>query len=227
MSYVSEVLADSPLVYWPLNDVSPVQDSSGNSLPSTAIVGSPSYQNPGPMVGSFALGMIGNESISRAIVSTAQNSFTMELWFNVTAVTNNDQIVIYNGSSGSNGWGVVMDTTRKIQYLCGGVAFGTLSNFVVTAGTWYHVCVVRRVTQWEYWFNGVIDTAGLGTTNPAVPSGGAFVLSGSTSLQGYWSNVAIYNSALSGGRILAHFKAAQEVLRNPAITVPTQSAARW
>lgn len=206
--YVAAVLASSPRAYWQMQEASGnPQDSSGNALHMTSISAGADYREPGP-IGAFAIRFTGGEGVSRATISTVVNNFTLEQWVQVQVVTGNDMGLCANGNLGANGWGVLIDTTRKFQYLAGGVALGANSALALTLSAWHHVAVVRRAGTWEYYVDGTVDTANAGTTAPNAPSGGTTAANGGSSLQAAYAHYAVYETALSAAAIAAHFAAA-------------------
>lgn len=205
-AYIENVMLDTPRAFYKMQDTSgnPV-DSSGNSLNLTSVAGTPEYQQTGPM-GDYGIRCVGGETLDRSgHISTVTNNLTMEGWFNVELTTGDDQILFYNGNSGSNGWGIVVDNNGKFQYLCGGVALGTASSAAIEGVGYRHIVVVRDAGTWKYYVNGVSDTANAGTTAPGTPSG--VTKMGGGSVQTVYAYVAVYETALSAATILTHYNA--------------------
>lgn len=210
MTYVDEVLTDSPKAFWKCQEASgTLVDSSGNGLDLSTVTGTPVYQTAGPYTSDYAVRCPGGAGFNRGtLVSTVQSNFTIEMWVMVEAVTANDQTLIYQGNSGANGWGIVVDTNRTFQYLCGGVALGASSSGAIGSATFTHIAVKRAASQWTYYVNGSVDTANAGTTNPGAPSGTTTrVINAAGSAQGRYAYIAIYESALSDARVAAHYAA--------------------
>lgn len=217
MSYISEVLADSPKAFWEEQDASgnPV-DSSGNGLDMTSISGSPSYRKIGPQGNDYGIETAGSQQFSRSTISTVVNNLTIEMWLYPEIITDIRQGVFLNGNSASNGYGVYVDTsTLKYHVLICGVAFGAASTTPLVLNVWQHLVVVRRSGQWEYWRNGVQDATNPGTTAPNTPSGGSTAIGNpfSASMQAAQAYVAFYETALSSTRIAAHYNAVKSAVR--------------
>ncbi len=214
-AYATAVLGSTPKTYWQLQECGgPTSfDSSGNALNVnnnhiTSGVVFLYRQAPGALTEDRDRGILwpGGGALSRSgPISTVTNNFTIEMWINVQNVANNGQVLLYNGSGASNGWGMEMNTNRKITYLAGGVAGGGQSTGVVPLNTWTHVALVRNTT-WSVYINGAFDS-NIGSTTPNTPSGGNVQI-GDGSIQNIWSHVAVYETALSGATISAHFAAA-------------------
>lgn len=211
--YQREVMRDTPRAFWPLQDSSgnPV-DASGNGLNMTSVTGTPDYRQEGPFGDDFSIFTGNSEAINRSTeVSTVQNNFTMELWLKVTQVNATDQMVMHNGgttSGGTAGWGIRMDTGDRYCGLAGGISELLVRG--IGLFTWTHLVVQRDGSdsnRWKYYQNGNLTVGNAGTTNPNVPSG-VLILGGSASYAAYYAYVAVYETALSAARILAHFNAA-------------------
>jgi len=209
-SYASAVLADTPVAYWQYQECSGMPiDSSGNSRDMTSVTSGVglAYRQTGALsdVRDKSIFQIGGSAFERSSpVSTVTNGFTLEMWVKVELVTNNDQILIYNGNSGADGWGVLIDTDFKYQYLAGGVAFGTAATTALTVNTWHHIAL-KRSTTWTYYLDGSPNGTG-GTTTPNTPT--TKTRAGDGSVQRYQSHIAIYEAALTDAQIAAHYAAA-------------------
>lgn len=205
-AYSAAVLADTPDLFWKLDDASgnPV-DSSGNGRNATSTA-SITYQQAGPFQGSSSVALATGGNVTRSSVANVlTNNFSLECWFDPNTIGADNQLIVYNGNSANSGWGLVQKSggSRFVAYLAGGVAIGANTVGTLLAG-WNHLVTVRRAGTWEIWFNGVQDATG-GTSLPNTPT--TSFLIGGIQLAGNWSNAACYSSALSGARILAHYNA--------------------
>jgi Concanavalin A-like lectin/glucanases superfamily len=225
-----EILFDRPKVYWPLQGSGErtFQDASVNALdlthPTAATAFEASFNSPQGDIDGIVLQAT---TISRTVVSTVVNDFTMELLFAPYTLTSNDAIVFYNGSSGANGWGLLIDLNKTLQYLAGGVALGGNSVGTIDLGRFHHLTMVRRATVWEFWQNGNLITANAGTTTPNTPTTSTVL--GSNHASAY-AHAAIYETPLLPGRIKAHADAAASWIGRPVIDLsrsvfPTDDAA--
>lgn len=204
--YEYEVRADSPRALYKMQDASgaPV-DMSPNGLNMTTVTGTPDYAQPGPFPGSSSIRLAGGEAVSRSsVVSTVVNDFTIEMLVHVQAIGLNDMILIYNGNSGANGWGITVNVDRRWRFLAGGVAQGSFAANPLP-DNFAHLAVVRRAGTWEYYLQGALDTANAGTNAPGTPSGTTSL--GDSAVQEAVAFAAIYETALSPTRILEHAKA--------------------
>lgn len=207
--YEREVLRDTPRAFYPLQDFSgnPV-DVSGNGLDFTSTSGSPVYRTVGPFGDDFAIQLPGGSSLNRSThVSTVTNNFTMELWLRVEIVSSTDQPILHNGNVATNGWGIRMNDGNQYLGLAGGIA--ELTGKGMSTYVWQHLVMLRDSTdsnRWRYYQNGTVILANAGTSAPGTPSGTLVV--GATNAQYSVAYLAIYETALSAARILAHFNAA-------------------
>ena len=227
--YSQAVLADSPRGFYKMDELSGLpQDSSGNGNHMTDNPGpggqDQTYRLTGPWSGSFGIRQGGGRYFSRNVISTQTNNFTLETWFRFEAAGGAD-IVICNGSRTSDGWCIDYDSaTGHLRMLYGGVAFQANSAEFADADEWNHVVMTRDAGTTKYYWNGALDTANAGTDTPNTPST-RWQIGSDAQLQGTWSNVALYNTALSLARVSAHYDAAFAV--DPATGEPERSRMGW
>lgn len=202
--FETDVLADTPKAYWKLQDAIglPV-DSSGNGLDMTTLVGTDIRpRQPGQLyLADYSYYLGGSSALRRTTqVSTVTDNFTIELAVRLNAVLANDSQLFHNGTVSTNGWGVVIDTNGKFQYLASGVAFGASSSATLTTTSldFTLIHVVLDAGTWKYYVNGAVDTANAGTSAPIAPSGTAQINhSAATVLGCYYHHVAVFESVLS------------------------------
>lgn len=160
----------------------------------------------GPRLYSF--GSAGGwDMATTAVATTVTDNFSIEMWIKLVTpyVTLNDQNVIYNGSGGSDGWGVLFDANDTFQYLAGGVAVGASSS-AISRDAWHHIVVVRDAGTWKYYIDGAIDTASAGTHTPNTPTG--TVETSASAIQRRYCHIAIYDVALTATDVSDHYTAA-------------------
>lgn len=228
-AYVAAVLADTPVAFWECQDSSglPV-DSSGNGLNMTASGGTPVYQQQGPFTSDYAI-RLADAYYTRPAVTTATDNFTMECWVSPLAEGTYGGGLIRNATSGGlDGWVTVTNTGGKFLCVAENVAvLATSANQLVSqqaqsswsmpllgvggsgSRAWNYVVTQRSSGTWVYYFNGAVDTANAGTAGPITPGGSALAgFSDSTfTWDARFAYVAIYNTALSGTRVAAHYTA--------------------
>ncbi len=231
LSYPGEVLADSPAGYWRLNE------TSGTS--AAAVNGS-----AGTYTGTYTLnlgtGVADNGSSVKFDGSTAYvsfgnvfegtNDFTAEAWIFTTTTANTHTIV--SKQSATRGYALDI-TTGKPRFTVinsAGTSFSATSSTVLITSKWYHVAGVRDSAAGliRLYVNGVEEantaiTGTLGTSNNNFYIGNNQGF-GSRFWTGRIDEVAIYNTALSQSRIIAHSDAGA---RPTCYSTTTLTNANW
>lgn len=218
LTYAQEVLADSPVQYFKLDETSGVTaiDSSASALNGT-YVNSPSLGvTAGPLVaGGTAATFTGSSSqrVERVHFAPTLNLgdvFTIEFWIkrpNSAAYT----AIVDPGSSGPPEV-QINNTGNTIRFLKARVAEICQSSSAIGNDVWTHVAVVKNAaTSTIIYLNAVDATAAVtdstctnsavGDTTTWASEGGGLYLTGSL------AHAAKYATALSGARIAAHYAA--------------------
>ena len=154
-------------------------------------------------------------------------SFSIEAWIKVSTFTKASQAIL---TKGNTAWRLQRATTGSLN----GITFGTtgLSNVdvggnkVVTDGAWHHVVGVynsSNLTKTLY-VDGVVDATIIGVTGAMSTNTVNVAIGenlGATGKQwnGGISEVAIYNTALSGQRGLAHYAARNQTVCRSLSTI--------
>lgn len=230
MSYLSEVLADSPAFLYRLDELSGtvVADSSGNGQVGT-------YQG-GPTLAGVPL-ITDGKSVTFTATSWAFNNvalllastgaFTVEAWFkrasapagnlqmfasdNATGPQRMFQLAVLGGIGGGtpdgsidffvvNNGGTGIDTISKVNY-CDGNRHHAVGTYDGTVGPSLYIDGVLVAQP-----GGTVALSTGTSMGPVVGAG----FNGSSFIQpfiGTLDEVAAYKSALSAGRVLAHYNA--------------------
>ena len=183
------------------------QSSNFSTSPSTLCTGYPitfsGISSCSSITSSLSVGGIGTGKAS--LVTSNVNNITMEEWVKWTPnAADGNQMLLYNGNSGGNGYGIFMQSSGQLQILLGGRAFLN-SSASLTAGIWQHVALVRDANTWYIYLNGV-RYATNATNNPNTPQSGTSVgcnNSGGENFDGFISNVSIWTSVRSTAQIQA------------------------
>lgn len=102
----------------------------------------------------------------RPVFLTNVDNFGVEAWVKPIETTNG-QVIVYNGSTSTSGWGIFVDATGTYSALYGGkTVFGTIP---ATPGVWAHVALVRDSGNATIYVNGV--AGGTSSALPATPAG--------------------------------------------------------
>jgi hypothetical protein len=214
MSYQSEVLADTPRVYYRLDESSGLpQDSSGNGLHITNVDGVPTYgvagalpSDPSATALSFA-GAADLERTDNALLDLA-DTFTLEAW-------------IKRGSTSSSAFGIVSKGTgayymrinnNALNLLRSNIADIVSSTTTITdTTTWHHVACTKTGATAKLYIDGVDVTGSVSDSTCANNTEDLNIASDIASVErfnGAIDEVAVYATALSQARVLAHYQAA-------------------
>ena len=221
--YVSAVLADSPQLFWLLDETAgtaTAQDRSGHKLlgsykPAASLGqagGLPN--NPGT---SMSTG--GGLALTSAYATVTAGSHTTELWFR-TAGSSGGYL---SGFGTSTTTGVPVHEDRVVRLTPSGrITYGdwltTPMSVITTPGSyadndWHHLVVVSTPAngnreQTVIYVDGVPRVSGLTSKVEAfsgyVRVGGG---SGTAAFNGTIDNVSVYGTALSAQRVAAHYAA--------------------
>jgi signal peptidase I len=221
--YVQAVLADSPQVFWLLDEkvgTATAQDRSGNqvlgSFKSAAVLGQAGGlpDNPGT-----SMSTSGGLALAAANASAPASSHTTELWFRSGSQAGGQ----LSGFAASATTGVPSYEDRVVRLTASGrITYGDWAtnqySVITTPGayadsTWHHVVVAStpanggRETTVIY-VDGVARASGPTSRVEAyygyVRVGGG---SGTSAFNGTIDNVSVYSTALSAQRVAAHYAA--------------------
>lgn len=219
MTYSSEVLADSPLLYWRLGESSGTTavDASGNSRNGT-YNGGPTLGVTGLLTGdsNTAVTFDGvNDYVTGAAPATT-SAFTIEFWFKGSASGGQLLMTRYPSTSGQRLFYVGVGSggaAGKVEFAVknnAGVEASVFGATLIGAGARHIVCTYDGSASRIY-LNGSLDgtsttvTGALASVSPALEV--AARTASPTFMAGTFDEVALYNTALSGARISAHYSA--------------------
>ena len=219
LTYVETVLADAPMAYWRLNDLSGLvaKDSTANAR-DAAYHATTVLAQPGPIHSDTAsLSILDTDNGSTSVLfantfMTAGTNLTLEIWHKTTS--DNINILFYVGNGASRGFGFdyrVLSTFSRLELLLGNLAFNALTFVDGSPGysglpdTWAYYVLTRDDTTWKLYIDGAGPVA-TGTQDP-------FPILGTDSIQigqckGSFAEAAIYDKALTLEQVQAHYKAA-------------------
>lgn len=224
-SYYRNVLDDSPIGFWLLNELQSgtghVRDFSGNSRTGTAGANT-TFGHYGPFPhGGTAYRMDGTSSGIVNLGDVAAFEFSAHAFTIAAMVQPNSGAVrqIFSKyGAGAGGYYVQMDADGKIRFIGKNGADATIWDVVTDAGEvvddgdWHHVVVTWDGTTAangvEIWLDGVVAKQGqatgttLGGTAANVQIGGT-----GSEFSGQICGVALWDSELAGARIAVHYAA--------------------
>lgn len=174
-AYAEAVAADSPRAYWRLGEASGsvAADTSGNGLTSSYLngvtLGVPGVSGDGDAAASFD-GV--DDRLSRALVSAQTADLTLEAWVYPEGTLHPHPLIVYNGHSGLNGYGLYLSDGScgygdVFYVLAGGVACNAAgSGGAIRSGEWTHLVATRTAAGvWTVYVNGESKNTGW-TTSP-------------------------------------------------------------
>src|SRR3989344_7510129 len=149
-----------------------------------------------------------NDLILAPLVTNATQNVTVSTWVNWNGTTAGDQVVVYNGHTGSDGFGIFISDgncgsgSTIVVHLGGVNCNATASSATLSAKTWTHIAETRDATTWTLYVNGVAQ--GTGATSPNTPTIATAV--GASHLatnvfNGSLDDVRIYSRALSASEV--------------------------
>ncbi|TGL56244.1 concanavalin [Leptospira ognonensis] len=139
--------------------------------------------------------------IPSSMVSPVRDS-TISAWiFNAGTATNG--IIFYNGSFGSDGYGLIINSNSQLYIRYNNVNVSGAVPVLIPFNTWTHVAMIVRNGNSEVYVNGV-NKLTFATTLTVGPTG-SFLIAGdgtaANSFKGKVSDVRFFNGALDGKAI--------------------------
>ncbi|NQZ78940.1 MAG: hypothetical protein HRT61_22905, partial [Ekhidna sp.] len=142
-----------------------------------------------------------DDHIVAPLATTQLNDFTFSAWVKPDALPVSSSVIVYNGNSALNGFGLVLMNSGRLALLRGTIAFDEI-DYTPEIGQWTHVSISFSPggTAWTVYINGV-STPFL--TTPAgynVPSGNFLIADGaggSDAFAGEVDEVSFWSSAQS------------------------------
>jgi hypothetical protein len=196
---------------------SQVADVSGNGN-TGQLLGMSTSSSPVPGKIGQAL-MFGNGGVYIPMPTTTTFPVTMSAWI-YSASSTQSAILVYNGVSGSNGYGILLTNGTcspgtKVTLLLGGVNCDILSStYSPPINQWVHIAIVKASSgaPWLLYVNGLLTVTG-GTTNANTPTSNFEIgenlnslIMSPPSFAGKIDDVRIYNRALSAAEVNELYK---------------------
>lgn len=223
VTYRGEVMADRPIAFYMLAETSgtTAQDEVG-SHPGTYVVNAPgSLQlgQPGPGPGTFSARFAGGRVTANSVAQLPNGTFaayTVEAFVSSEVPAGSSQFYVTFAASGGGGGPSLFidDATRGPKVAAHGSSVS--ANAAFTTAAWHHVAVTVQGTTASIYVDGALDVTGaianptperafftIGASYGTSGDGGAY----GNAFTGRLADVAIYASALSAGRVAAHYAA--------------------
>jgi len=198
---------EAPVLHWKLDETSGTNaaDSSGNDNAGT--VSGSADRVVGKVGNALALNGTDAKVMASALATSKNDNITMSAWVEWDGATSANQMILYNGNSGTDGYGLMLQKSNgnKVTILLGGVAFAS-SQATLAAGEWTLVTAVRKSGTWHLYIDGAEVSITSSTAVTHTPSGttrAGASQSNAEYFNGSVDEVKIYESALSEKQVAA------------------------
>ncbi len=228
-TYAAQVLADNPVGYWRLGDLSGTEVAARVGVPGT-YVNTPTLQVAGALAGdphyavtfSAASSEYASVPADAAWSIAAADALTLECWVKVAAAPASNRFILakrQGGAVGSPYYQLAIDTSGRVDWYVRGASGGEGGidgGVSIANGAWRHVVAVRDPAQDALllYVDGRLRRIGtdpsigdLATLNPFWIGVHGTTTPISQYLNGSMQELAIYRTALSAQRIEAHWQA--------------------
>jgi hypothetical protein len=211
VSFSSEVLADSPIRYFKLDEqpgVSTAVDETGaeNSTYFNAT------QGVGAVVGAGIRTVAASSAyVAPRVASGLTTAWSLEFWYKYDS--SSGAVIWRDNTTGSAGWLMqLVNANADLTVRANGTDRTiTGAGSLLTAAGWHHVVMTSSGTSVITYIDKVaVDTWTRTAAASTVVSTLRFGRDGSnaTYYNAYYDEIAVYNTVLSSGRITAHYNAA-------------------
>ena len=237
--YVTEVMADSPVGYWGLEDTSGTTavDSSGNGRNGT-YTNSPVLLQPGPKSGAYAVNFDGSndyvEIADNAAFEFTSGNFSVEAWVKFDSTPTSGELIVGKWVGGGFEWLMYVDASLGIGFSIMSTAsptdWLTAEGAVLSTATWYHVVVTLSGTTLTVYVDGSSYATDSTVTGSRYSSGTTTPVTigartgGGSAVDAHIAHVSIYNTALSSGRVSAHYAGTWNEAPTIVITSPADAS---
>lgn len=220
MSYASEVLADSPLMFWRLQETSGTNadDATANNRDGTYGGTTGLNQTPAPLYTDSASRSARTFATSGSCINisfaswmTVTTAVSMECWVRFTG-TGTTGIFPFSRTGGSAyNCGILVTASGRVGFGTNGAASGSAltADALWNDGHWHHVVGTYDGTTTRVYVDGKLEataatvSGSLDSTANGLQVGGR----GADYFSGYVAEPAYYNTVLSAARIKAHYLA--------------------
>lgn len=223
-AYRDQVLADLPLAHYRLGETTgtTMVDSSGNGRNGTYVAAAVTLGAGGLLTGDSdkALDCKGTGNPATVAAAAWQNpaSLTLEALIQAdTLAAGSAYSILDRDNGGASRVFQFRISAQKLELLAwnaGGTLYGIAGSSVLSPGTRYHVAATYDGAVGQVYVNGVLDGSGAvsgALANKTLALALGYNGPGTVGFQrfdGRIDEAAIYGSALSAGRIAAHYAAA-------------------
>ena len=221
MSYAAEVLADSPLHYWDLQETSGTNGNDQGSGNQDVTYNGCTLNQAGPVAGAAKSVLFngttdGADAVGGATAQQLNSDFSIEFWaknVSLPSVGNWDGILgKYHNYSGGTGWGIFYDDTGRLTFKRDGSQISTPTDaaYLLSNSVWKHYVFTydEAGTRTKWYVNGVVaDDSSVtfpDSTDTTHPIGLGWAYDEGAG-NNYLAHVAIYASKLKTEAVARHY----------------------
>jgi hypothetical protein len=211
VSYSSEVLADSPIRYFKLDE----QAGNSTAVDETGAESSTYFnvtQGVAAVVGAGIRTVAASSAyVAPRVASGLSTAWSLEFWYKYDS--SSGAVIWRDNTTGSAGWLMqLVNANADLTVRANGTDRTiTGAGSLLTAAGWHHVVMTSSGTSVITYIDKVaVDTWTRTAAASTVVSTLRFGRDGSnaTYYNAYYDEIAVYNTVLSSGRITAHYNAA-------------------
>jgi hypothetical protein len=233
MTYQTEVAADSPRLYYKL-DQSAVNSGAASSANLTA-GGSITYDSNGigttysAVLNGTAAGSFSASVMSRTEFADVASGRTWEFWIKTTSGAKT--VAKWGASAGTTHWKIQTNSSGQIGMYWKNGDFNVFSSASINDGNWHHVVITLTTSggnAMKIYIDGVLDsTPSISLAGIQSGSTANFYLGsdGNDAIVGNIDEFAIYNGVLSATRVGVHYGQGLGTPVDVTVTTPTLSLA--
>ena len=197
-----QLLAQMPVAHFPFNGNANDVIGSNNGTVNGAILSNDRFGNANSAYSFNGL----EQGITAPVPVTQTDNFTLQGWIKPVALSNGLQIILYNGNTSTNGWGLASDENGTLYVFFGGISL-TSTTTTLSLNQWSHLALIRNSGITKVFLNAnEIFSSALAT--PQTPSGN--LLFGINNINteafnGSLDEIKIYNSALTAAQVSTEY----------------------
>ncbi|NJL15275.1 MAG: T9SS type A sorting domain-containing protein [Microscillaceae bacterium] len=106
------------------------------------------------------------------LMADRDDNFTIEVWVKLTATPAGNAVVVYNGTKGTNGYGIIINNAHQAVFHVNNTVLGTFGE--VPLDKWTHLAITRFNTDYKGFLNGVATNL-TSANEPIFPTSGFYV----------------------------------------------------
>lgn len=212
LTYAQTVAADSPNVWWKCDEASGTLTDSINSLVLNKNGAGQIYRVAGPGTGNFGITLVAASSGSYSKTDGAASPldtgdvFTLEIWVKRASISADMPLM----DKGGTAYAIYFKSAdNKLQLDQRATASIVTSTTALTdTASWHHIVVTKSAATVKQYIDAV-DVTGAVSNHTILDQNSDFSLGGGGIgfFDGTISHAAIYPTALSAGRVSAHYAA--------------------